>query len=221
MLQNDNWQYEGLPKRSNKQPARSGIARYLLLLAAVGMMRLIELNISRRRQRALAAHGAAPIPEPHFRWMVLLHTGVLASAGLEVWFCRRPLLRPLALPMAILLAGANALRWWVIHTLGRHWNVQVIDSTRLGVVAAGPYRWVRHPNYVAVFVELAALPLLHSAWLTALFGGLAHLWVLRRRIAVEEAILLADANYRTLMGHKPRFIPHRFLRIRRRSWPMY
>jgi methyltransferase len=86
-----------------------------------------------------------------------------------------------------------------------------MDSSALGVVAGGPYRWVRHPNYLAVFAELLALPLIHSAWLTALLGGLAHIWVLRRRIAVEEAVLLANPAYRAAMSHKPRFIP----RIRR------
>jgi len=101
----------------------------------------------------------------------------------------------------------NALRWWVIATLGPHWNVQVMGSTKLGVVTSGPYRFVRHPNYVAVFVELAALPLVHGAWLTALAGSALHVLVLRRRIAAEESVLLADETYRRAMQAKPRFIP--------------
>jgi len=180
---------------------------YTLLLAAVGLGRLVEMGVSRRRQRALAARGAAKVAEPYFRWMVLLHGGVLAGAALEVWLLARLFILALAIPMILLFALSNILRWWVIRTLAGHWNVQVIDSTALGVVASGPYRWVRHPNYLAVFAELLALPLIHSAWLTALLGGLAHLWVLRQRIAVEEAVLLADPAYRAAMGQKPRFIP--------------
>src|SRR6185369_15280419 len=102
---------------------------------------------------------------------------------------------------------ANLLRWWVIATMGAHWNVQVMGSTALGVVTGGPFRWVRHPNYVAVFVELGALPLVHGAFITAAAGAALHALVLRRRIALEEAILLADPRYREAMAGKPRFVP--------------
>src|SRR5262245_25528156 len=181
--------------------------RYSLLLAAVGLGRLAELRISRRHQRQLAGRGVGQVPEPRFRWMVELHGGVLLSAALEVRLLKRPFIRALAIPMVTLWLLANGLRWWVIHTMAEHWNVQVMDSTKLGVVTGGPFRWIRHPNYLAVFVELVALPLLHSAWLTALGGALAHIWVLRQRIALEERILLGDPTYRALMAPKPRFIP--------------
>ena len=95
----------------------------------------------------------------------------------------------------------------MIQTLGPHWNVGVMDSTRQGVVDTGPYRWVRHPNYTAVFVELLALPLVHTAWITAALGGVAHLFVLRARVAAEDRVLLANADYAARMGRKPRFFP--------------
>ena len=103
-----------------------------------------------------------------------------------------------------------AVRWWVIRTLGSHWNVQVMDSAGLGVVSSGPFRAVRHPNYAAVFVEVAALPLVHTAWITCLAGSAAHLWVLSRRLALEEAVLLSHEEYRMRMGGKPRFVPRPF-----------
>jgi methyltransferase len=81
------------------------------------------------------------------------------------------------------------------------------SSPALGVVTGGPYRWIRHPNYVAVFAELAALPLVHGAWLTAAVGAALHVLVLRRRLALEEAVLAADPTYERLMGRKPRFLP--------------
>jgi hypothetical protein len=96
---------------------------------------------------------------------------------------------------------------FMIPSLDAHWNVAVVDSIGLGVVTDGPFRFVRHPNYAAVFVELIALPLIHTAWVTALCGGVAHIWVLSRRLAVEDAVLLADPRYRSLMGRKPRFLP--------------
>jgi methyltransferase len=180
---------------------------YVLLLFAVGAGRLVEMRLSRRHQRALAERGAARAPEPGFIFMVALHTGVLIAAALEVLLFHRPFVLALGVPALIAFVLANVLRWWVIATLGPHWNVQVVGSTTLGVVTGGPYRWIRHPNYVAVFVELLALPLVHGAWLTALTGAALHIPVLRRRLALEEAVLAADPVYLDLMGRKPRFVP--------------
>ena len=185
-------------------------ALYLCLIAVVAVLRFVELGISKRHQRQLAARGARKAADPRFRAMVALHTCVLCGAAAEVVFLKRPLIPVLATAMGGLFLGANALRWWVIHTLGTHWNVQVMDSAQLGIVTTGPYRWVRHPNYSAVFVEMLALPLIHTAWITALVGTLAHAWVLRGRIAAEEQILLATPEYRTAMGAKPRFVPFLF-----------
>jgi methyltransferase len=184
------------------------VALYLALLAAVGVGRLLEMRLSRRHQRALAAQGATRAREPGFALMVALHTGVLVAAALEVLALRRPFTAALGVPALVVLALANGLRWWVIATLGPHWNVQVVGSSAaLGVVTGGPYRWIRHPNYVAVFAELVALPLVHGAWLTATLGSALHVVVLRRRLALEEAVLAADPAYQTLMAAKPRFIP--------------
>jgi methyltransferase len=180
---------------------------FVALLAAVGVGRLVEMRISRARQRALAARGADRAPEPAFALMVLLHTSILVGSALEVILCRRPFVPALGIPALVVVALSNALRWWVIGALGPHWNVQVVRSTPLGVVSDGPYRYVRHPNYVAVFVELLALPLVHGAWITAAVGAALHVLVLRRRIALEDSVLLADEGYRRAMGAKPRFLP--------------
>jgi methyltransferase len=98
----------------------------------------------------------------------------------------------------------------VIRTLAGHWNVEVMASSRVGVVTAGPYRWVRHPNYVAVVVELFSIPMIHTALITALVGSLANLEILRRRVRVEDGMLMADPEYRATMGAKPAFIPGLF-----------
>jgi len=111
--------------------------------------------------------------------------------------------------LAVFLA-ANAVRWWVIRSLGAHWNVQVVDSTRLGVVTSGPFRYVRHPNYAAVFAEMLALPLIHAAWITALAGAIAHIGVLAQRLSTEERVLFANPDYRAAMTGKPRFLPGLF-----------
>ncbi len=113
-------------------------------------------------------------------------------------------------PMFAVFLAANVVRWWVIHSLGEHWNVQVVDSTRLGVVTSGPFRYVRHPNYAAVFAEMLALPLIHTAWITAAAGAIAHIGVLAQRLSTEERVLFANPDYRAAMTGKPRFLPGLF-----------
>ena len=183
---------------------------YLALLVIVALLRLVELRISRRHQMDMVARGAAKVDEPRFRWMVALHTAVLIGAAVEVVFLKRPFLPLLAAIMFAVFLVANGVRWWVIRTLGEHWNVQVMDSTRLGVISSGPFRFVRHPNYAAVFAEMLALPLIHTAWITAVAGSLAHVVVLARRLSTEERVLFANPDYRAAMGGKPRFLPGLF-----------
>ena len=188
------------------------VSAYLAVVAAVALLRFAELAISARHRRALAAAGALAVHEPHFKWMAALHTAILAGAVLEVVVLRRPFVPALAMPALMLLVAATWTRWWVIQTLGQHWNVGVMDSTRQGVVDTGPYRWVRHPNYTAVFVELLALPLVHTAWITAVLGSVAHVFVLRARVGAEDRVLLANADYTARMGGKPSFFPTRLTR---------
>jgi len=186
------------------------VMAFLGLLLAVAVLRLAELRISKQHQREMAARGAAQVEEPKFHWMVLLHTAVLLGAALEVVLLRRPFIPWLAMPMFAVFLAANAVRCWVIRSLGVHWNVQVVDSTRLGVVTSGPFRYVRHPNYAAVFAEMLALPLMHTAWITAVAGAIAHVGVLTQRLSTEERVLFANPDYRTAMTGKPRFLPGLF-----------
>jgi methyltransferase len=186
------------------------VIAFLGLLLAVALLRLVELRISKRHQAEMVARGAAKVDEPRFRWMVLLHTAVLIGAALEVVLLKRPFIPWLAASMFVIFLATNAVRWWVIRTLGEHWNVQVMDSTRLGVVTSGPFRYVRHPNYAAVFAEMLALPLIHTAWITATVGTIAHIGVLSQRLSTEERVLFANPDYRAAMTGKPRFLPGLF-----------
>ena len=183
---------------------------FLVLLLAVAALRVFELRISKRHQQRMTSRGAAKIKDPYFRWMAMFHTLVLIGAAAEVGLLHRPFILALAAPMFVLFLAANVVRWWVIRTLGEHWNVQVVDSTKLGFVASGPFRYVRHPNYAAVFVEMIALPLIHTAWITALVGAVAHVIVLCMRLSVEDPVLLSNPDYAAVMGSKPRFLPGLF-----------
>ena len=186
------------------------VIAFLALLLAVAALRIFELRVSRRNQLRLLAQGAVKVPRPPFRWVVMVHTGVLIGAALEVVSLHRPFIPALAACMFAAFLASNLLRLWVVRTMGQHWNVQVMNSTSLGIITSGPFRFVRHPNYAAVFVEVFSLPLIHTAWLTALFGSLGYAAAISQRIAVEEGVLMQNPEYRATMGAKPRFLPGLF-----------
>jgi methyltransferase len=121
--------------------------------------------------------------------MVALHAAFLVSCVLEVWLLRRPWIAPLGMPMLGLVACGMALRYWAIASLGDRWTTRVVYVPGDPLVATGPFRLVRHPNYAAVVAEVAAIPLVHTAWLTAVLFSVANAWLLRRRIGVEDALL--------------------------------
>lgn len=186
------------------------VIAYLALLLAVALLRIFELRVSRRHQMQLLAQGATKVDKPPFRWVVLVHTAVLICAALEVVFLRRPFIPLLAATMFAVFIISNLIRLWVVVTMGQHWNVQVMNSTSLGVITSGPFRFVRHPNYAAVFLEMLSLPLIHTACLTALLGCIGYAAAISQRISVEESVLLQNADYRAAMAAKPRFLPGLF-----------
>ena len=185
------------------------VSAYLALLALVGAERLYELRLSRRNVALAFAQGGFEVGQGHFRWLRALHGAFLASCALEVVLLQRAFDARLAVPMLALALGAQALRYWAIATLGPRWNVRVIVVPGLPVVTGGPYRWLRHPNYLAVVLEFVALPLLHGAWLTALSFSALNAWLLRVRIGVEERALAQHCEFDVRLGDRPRLVPLR------------
>lgn len=173
---------------------------YTLLVAAVAAGRLIELRIAERHRRSLLARGGFEAGAGHYPWMVALHTAFLISCPLEVWLLDRPFIPLLAGIMLVLLIGAVALRWWVIATLGERWTTRIVCLPGAPPITGGPYRILRHPNYLAVAAEIAALPLVHAAWITALAFSVLNAWLLRVRIRAEEAALGSVSDYKAAFG---------------------
>jgi methyltransferase len=121
--------------------------------------------------------------------MVSLHTALLAGCLVEVAALDRPFLPWLGWPMLVLVLASQVLRWWCIAKLGPQWSTRVVVVPGLPLVRSGPYRWLRHPNYVAVVAEGAALPLVHCAWLTAVVFTVLNAALLRTRIRCENRLL--------------------------------
>jgi methyltransferase len=162
---------------------------YLLLITAVGVERLVELVVSERHARWAMARGGIEHGRSHYSIMAAVHAALLISCLVEVAAADRPFLPWLGWPMLALVIAAQALRWWCIATLGNQWNTRVIVVPGLSLVTTGPYRWMRHPNYLAVAVEVFALPMVHTAWLTAVVFSVANLGLMAVRIPVEERAL--------------------------------
>lgn len=159
------------------------------LVAALVTQRLVELAWSRRNERRLRARGAVEHGRSHYPAMVLLHTGWLVGMAVEPAVAgRAPGARVRRLAWSALLL-VQPLRYWAIASLGDRWTTRVLVPPDEAPVATGPYRWIAHPNYVAVAVEIASAPLAVGAWRTALVGSVLDAVVLRRRIAVESAAM--------------------------------
>jgi methyltransferase len=162
---------------------------YYLLILAISVERLVELIVSKRNARWAFAQGGKEFGRRHYPVMVTLHTALLLGCIVEVWALHRPFIAWVGWPMLALVALSQALRWWCVTTLGRRWNTLVIVVPQAPLVRRGPYRWLHHPNYVAVVAEGVALPLVHTAWLTAACFTLANTLLLAVRIKVENAAL--------------------------------
>ena len=162
---------------------------YVLLIAAVAVERLAELVVAQRNLAWSRERGGVEVGVGHYPVMVVLHTGLLAGCLAEVFLLDRPFLPALGWPMLAVVVAAQLLRWWCITTLGRQWNTRVVVVPDAPRVTGGPYRFMSHPNYVAVVAEGIALPLVHTAWITALVFTVLNAALLSKRIQVENTAL--------------------------------
>jgi methyltransferase len=172
----------------------TSLAFFTVLVALVGVERLVELVISNRNAAWSWEQGGRETGRAHYTVMVVLHTGLLVGMLVEAWVRRPEVPALLAGVMLALAVASQGLRWWCIATLGRRWNTRVIVVPDLPLVRSGPYRFFRHPNYVAVVVEGIALPLVHAAWVTAVVFTVANAALLRVRLRVENDALATVAS---------------------------
>ena len=167
-------------------------ATTLLLFAALaGLMleRLVELAVSSRNTRRARAAGAVEVGRGHYPVMVLFHSAFLVGCAVEPILLPRPW--PLAAALTALAAAllAQGLRWWAVASLGGRWTTRVLVRPGAPPVVTGPYRWLRHPNYLAVAVELLAVPLIGGALQTALLATAGNALLMAVRIPAEERAL--------------------------------
>jgi len=164
---------------------------YIAFVLATGGERIYELVVSKRNAARAFEQGGREYGQKHFPFMVALHTGLLLACIAEVVLLDRPFIAWLGWPMLVIAVLCQFARYWIIASLGPQWNTRVIvvpGAQR--VVARGPYKWLTHPNYVIVAIEGIALPLVHSAWITAIaFTVLNAALLLGFRIPTEDRAL--------------------------------
>ena len=158
------------------------------MLGAVYLMMLVELQVAVFNDRALRARGAVEPADDPYRLMRIAYPGAFLLIGLEA-LRHASLSRDIVLLGLLLFGWAKALKFWVIKTLGSRWSFRVMVVPGLPLIASGPYRWVRHPNYIAVIGEIVAIAVALAAPIAGAIAVLGFGWLLRKRIQVEERAL--------------------------------
>ncbi len=162
---------------------------FTALCALVAAQRLLEVRTSRRHQAALVARGGREHARRQMPWMIAMHAGWLVAAPLEVWLAGRPFQPVVALVAGGLFVTGQLVRRAARRALGPRWTVRVITLPGEALVSDGPFAAVQHPNYLGVALEIAALPLLHGAWITAVVFSALNALMMAFRIPAEERAL--------------------------------
>jgi len=185
----------------------SSLIAFVVVLIVLALQRLFELRLSRRNEAHMQAQGGREHDSGHFRWMKLLHASWFVAMLAEAWWLRRPFKPLLAAVAFVTFLAGQSLRYAAIRTLGPRWSVRIMTLPGAPPVDRGIYRYLRHPNYLGVVLEIAAVPLLHGAYLTSILFSLANSLLLRVRIAAEEQALDDCRQYTAVFARRPRLIP--------------
>jgi len=161
---------------------------FLLFIALLIIQRISELILARRNERAVREMGASEYDSEGYRTIVLMHAAFFVSLGAEYFLLKRALNTYWPI-LATVFVLAQALRYWAIASLGVFWNTKILVLPGIEPVKNGPYRYMKHPNYVAVSIEIAVIPLIFSCYITCILFSALNLIALRRRIRIEESAL--------------------------------
>ncbi|WP_059170897.1 isoprenylcysteine carboxyl methyltransferase family protein [Bacillus sp. FJAT-27445] len=185
---------------------------FLVFLAFVIVQRVIELAIARKNEKRMKREGAFEFGQEHYPWMVLMHAAFFLSLIIEFWIFKKTPSPywPILLTIFILTQMG---RVWALASLGKYWNTKIIVLPGARVVKKGPYRFIRHPNYVIVTLELLVIPLLFDAYITAAVFAVLNAIMLSVRISAEEDALKTLTEYEKAHEGKNRFFPKMLRKI--------
>ncbi len=161
---------------------------FIIFLAFLIFQRASELLLARKNEAAARKMGAVEYDVSGYRAIVLMHAAFFLFLVSEYFLLGRALNRHWPELLAIFLL-TQALRYWSILSLGKFWNTKILVIPGTRPVTRGPYKYIRHPNYLAVVIEIAVIPLIFSCYITSALFSVINLIVLRRRIRIEESAL--------------------------------
>ncbi|WP_062052246.1 isoprenylcysteine carboxyl methyltransferase family protein [Bacillus sp. JCM 19034] len=176
------------------------------LILIVILQRLIEVIIAKKNEQWMKKQGGYEVGKSHYRYMVMLHMLFFCSLLLEVSLTPPQFYMWSLIPLSLFLV-AQICRGWALSSLGRFWNTRIIVLPGAKVKVKGPYRFIRHPNYLVVVIEIMMLPLLFQAYVTMILFTILNGWILSVRIREEEQALRGVTNYENAFSNKKRFLP--------------
>ena len=179
---------------------------FVIIVSLIILQRLIELAIAKNNEKYMYSLGGYEVGAEHYKYIVILHTTFFISLISEVYFSQRSMPGWWKITFSIFVF-AQVLRGWCLASLGRFWNTKIIVLPAAEVVRKGPYKLLRHPNYLVVITELLVLPLTFGAFYTAIIMSAVNALLLTIRIRTEEKALAGICEYDEIMRYIPRFIP--------------
>ncbi|MFZ3590926.1 isoprenylcysteine carboxyl methyltransferase family protein [Bacillus sp. DJP31] len=179
---------------------------FYLVFTLIILQRLCELKVASKNERWMKEKGGYEVGEEHYSLMVLMHSAFFITLLLEVLILDKELTSFWPF-LAILFLVTQAMRVWALLSLGKYWNTKIIVLPNTTIVKKGPYKYLRHPNYVIVIVEILLIPLLFQAYWTAAIFSILNAWMLSVRIPLEEKALMAETDYQEKFAKISRFSP--------------
>lgn len=179
---------------------------FYMVLTFIIIQRLIELAVAKQNEKWMREHGAVEIGQSHYKWIVLVHFLFFISLISEVLWMEKRLSSFWGL-LAVIFVCTQLGRLWVIASLGKFWNTKILVLPKADVVLRGPYKFLKHPNYVIVALEFLIIPLLFEAYATMVLFSLLNILVLSVRIPAEEKALSSLTNYDEATEWHSRFLP--------------
>ncbi|GEL76197.1 isoprenylcysteine carboxyl methyltransferase family protein [Tenuibacillus multivorans] len=161
---------------------------YLALIIYLIALRIIELFVAHSNEKYQKEHGAFEVQDPYYRHIVMTHTLffvvlIAESYVVHQWEQRLPIF---IFGVFLLL---QIFRFWCLISLGRYWNTKVIVQPNSNLIVKGPYRWIKHPNYIVVGLEFLVIPIMFKAYMTGVIFFSLHLWLMNKRIPLENSAL--------------------------------
>lgn len=181
---------------------------FTLFITLVILQRIVELRIAKKNEKWMKANGGFEIGQKHYKYIVLVHVMFFISLIFEVTVLDKSV-SSLWLLFLLFFTLAQALRVWSLLSLGRFWNTKIIIVPNVNIISKGPYKFIRHPNYLVVVIELLVIPLIFNAFWTAILFSVLNMIVLSIRIPAEEQALMRETNYKAVFHQRSRFAPSR------------